>query len=340
MIDIEKLLADVAEEPPCGPNLEYDAEFLALEQVSQGKPEQQFGDTIIPAEQPEWRAVREQALALFARTKDLRVAVSLTRALVSSGGLAGLNAGLKLIHQMLEKFWDHVHPQLDVEDGNDPTMRLNSLGPLVDAEGLIREMRHSAFVQAKGLGQILVRDVEVALGKLPAPAEGAPYTLDQIESLLRGIAAEDPTQVAVVREAEQTVRALYKLLSDKVGSDRAIDLRPLINSLHGLVQLCDRVVGVPGDVAAAEEGSEAGAAGGAAAGGALQVTGDIRSRDDALRLLDKVCDYLERHEPSNPAPLLIKRAKRLMTMSFVDILRDMAPESIPNVESIAGIKAD
>lgn len=339
MIDIEKLLADVAEDPPCGPNLEYDAAFLALEQVSQGKPEQQFGDTIIPAEEPEWRAVREQALALFARTKDLRVAVPLTRALVSAGGLAGLNAGLKLIHQMLVQFWDHVHPQLDVEDGNDPTMRLNSLGPLVDTEGLIRDMRHSAFVQARGVGQILVRDVEVALGKLPAPAEGAPYTLEQIESLLRGVAAEDPTQVAVVREAEQTVRALYALLSEKVGSDRAIDLRPLINSLHSLVQLCDRVVGVASDAAVAAEEGEA-VAGGAPAGGAMQMTGEIRSREDALRLLDKVCDYLERHEPTNPAPLLIKRAKRLMTMSFVDILRDMAPESIPKVESIAGIKAD
>lgn len=340
MIDIEKLLADVAEDPPCGPNLEYDAAFLALEQVAQGKPEQQFGDTIIPAEEPEWRAVREQALALFARTKDLRVAVPLTRALVNADGLAGLNAGLKLIHQMLVQFWDHVHPQLDVEDGNDPIMRLNSLGPLVDTEGLIRDMRHSAFVQARGVGQILVRDVEVALGKLPAPAEGAPYTLEQIESLLRGIAAEDPTQVAVVREAEQTVRALYGLLSEKVGSDRAIDLRPLINSLHSLVQLCDRVVGVAGDAADVAEGVSEVGAGGVPASGTMQITGDIRSRDDALRLLDKVCDYLERHEPSNPAPLLIKRAKRLMTMSFVDILRDMAPESIPNVESIAGIKSD
>lgn len=339
MIDIEKLLAPTAEGPPCGPNLEYDAAFLALEQAAQGKPEQQFGATIIPAEEPEWRAVRDQALALFARTKDLRVAVSLTRALVNSSGLAGLNAGLKLIHQMLEQFWDHVHPQLDVEDGNDPTMRLNSLGPLVEAEGLIRDMRHSAFVQARGVGQILVRDVEVALGKLPAPAEGAPYTVDQIESLLRGIAAEDSAQVAVVREAEKTVRALYALLSEKVGSDRAIDLRPLINALHGLAQLCDRAVGVPGVATVAAEGGETGAEG-MAAGGALQVTGDIRSRDDALRLLDKVCDYLERHEPTSPAPLLIKRAKRLMTMSFVEILRDMAPESVPKVESIAGIKAD
>jgi type VI secretion system protein ImpA len=66
----------------------------------------------------------------------------------------------------------------------------------------------------------------------------------------------------------------------------------------------------------------------------------VRSRDDALRLLDKVCDYLERQEPSNPAPLLIKRARRLMTMNFVDIIRDMAPDSLAQVETIAGIKQE
>jgi type VI secretion system protein ImpA len=35
-------------EQPCGENLEYDADFQAMEQAMQGKAEQQFGDTIIP----------------------------------------------------------------------------------------------------------------------------------------------------------------------------------------------------------------------------------------------------------------------------------------------------
>jgi type VI secretion system protein ImpA len=62
-------LADEA--APCGPDLEYDNEFLALTQAATGKPESQFG----PAEPPEWRKALEVAEGLFDRTRDLRVAV-------------------------------------------------------------------------------------------------------------------------------------------------------------------------------------------------------------------------------------------------------------------------
>jgi type VI secretion system protein ImpA len=70
--------------------------------------------------------------------------------------------------------------------------------------------------------------------------------------------------------------------------------------------------------------------------GAAFASGPIRSRDDASRALDAVCAYLERSEPSNPAPLLIRRAQRLMTMGFLDIMRELAPDALPAVEHIAG----
>jgi type VI secretion system protein ImpA len=41
----------------------------------------------------------------------------------------------------------------------------------------------------------------------------------------------------------------------------------------------------------------------------LAVTGEVRSREEALHLLDKVCGFLERTEPAGPAPLLIQRAQ-------------------------------
>lgn len=342
MTDIEALLGETAEEPPCGPNLEYDAAFLELEQAAQGKPEQQFGETIIPGEDPDWAHVRERALELFPRTKDLRVAVHLTRALVNTEGVEGLNAGLKLMHGMLERFWDKLHPQLDPDEDNDPTMRLNSLAPLSDADALIRDLRRSAFLRSRALGQILVRDVEVALGKLPAPPDTAPMTPEQIESVARTVAAENPRLLESVREAARTLRSLHSLLVERVGAERATDVRPLANVLSPLVNVCSSALAAVSVAAPAEAGAGEGADGTGVlpAAAPLQVTGEVRSRDDALRLLDKVCDYLERQEPSNPAPLLIKRARRLMTMNFVDIIRDMAPESLAQVETIAGIKQE
>jgi type VI secretion system protein ImpA len=49
-----------------------------------------------------------------------------------------------------------------------------------------------------------------------------------------------------------------------------------------------------------------------------------------------VCEWLERNEPSNPAPLLIRRSQRLMTKSFIDIIRDLVPDGLSQVEKLAG----
>ncbi len=59
---------------------EYDADFLAMEQASRGKAEQQFGSTIIPAEPADWNRVEKLATSLLERTKDIRVMLALTHA--------------------------------------------------------------------------------------------------------------------------------------------------------------------------------------------------------------------------------------------------------------------
>ena len=64
--------------------------------------------------------------------------------------------------------------------------------------------------------------------------------------------------------------------------------------------------------------------------------GVINSREDASRALERVCEWIERNEPSNPAPLLIRRAQRLMSKSFIDIIRDLAPDGLREVEKLAG----
>ena len=79
-MNIDALLTPVSSEQPCGENLEYDADYMAMEQACAGKAEQQFGDTIIPAEPADWNKVEQLALSLLERSKDLRVMLALTRA--------------------------------------------------------------------------------------------------------------------------------------------------------------------------------------------------------------------------------------------------------------------
>ncbi|MGL5001458.1 MAG: ImpA family type VI secretion system protein, partial [Casimicrobium sp.] len=66
------------------------------------------------------------------------------------------------------------------------------------------------------------------------------------------------------------------------------------------------------------------------------VPGRLASRADAIRALDAVCAYFEQHEPSSPVPMFLNRAKKLTGMRFVDIIRDMSPESMNTIDLIVG----
>ena len=165
-MDIDKLLQDVSPEAPCGEDLEYDPAFVEMERAAHGKPEQQMGDTIIPAEDPNWREVRSKAEELLGRTRDLRVVVQLGRAVLGLEGMVGFTDSLALLKGLLETQWAAVHPQLDPEDDNDPTLRVNTIVTLCDPGTTIKQLRETALVSSRAMGRFSLKDVQIATGKL------------------------------------------------------------------------------------------------------------------------------------------------------------------------------
>ena len=327
-MDITPLLEPTEEQAPCGPSLEYDTAYQELERAVQGKPEQVIGDHVVPAVPPDWVAVRDQASALLKRGKDLRAAIWLTRALVRMENLAGLAAGLGLIDGLLTRYWDEVHPLPDPDD-QDLTIRLNALASLADAEGLLGDLRAAVLVQASVHERISVRDAEVALGRL-ASSGGRP-TLAQIEAAMQ--APSGAEALTCIGQANESCNNIRKLLAEKVGTELAPDLKPLATMLKGLLGLGG--AGESAEQATAEEQGEAGGDGGSATG--FDASRGIRGREEAMRALDAVCDYFEKHEPTNPAPLLLRRAQRLMTMDFVAIIENLVPDSLSQIKNIAGL---
>ncbi|MBE0617201.1 MAG: type VI secretion system protein TssA, partial [Proteobacteria bacterium] len=186
VVDLEALLAEVSSASPCGESMEYDPAFGQMERAAQGKPEQQYGDTLIPAEEPNWGDVKRAATELLGRTKDLRVAVYLIRSLLRTDGFAGFADGLELLLGFLERYWDGVHPQLDPEDDNDPTLRVNTIASLCDAESVLRAVREAPLVRSPALGRYSLRDVQLASGVLPAPAGVAPPDSGAVEAAFLG----------------------------------------------------------------------------------------------------------------------------------------------------------
>jgi type VI secretion system protein ImpA len=322
----EEWLRETSVEPPCGPNLEYDDQFMALVSSAIGKPEQQYGETIIPAEDPDWEGVVEQSTQLLGRSKDLRIAVLLTRGLTHVRGLAGFSQGLEVSRHLLQRHWDEVHPRLEYDGEVDPYFRSNALAALADTEGLIRDLR-AATLFGTPAGPITVRDAEATLKREPTAPRA--MTEAQLKQAAQANVKIDGAPILAIAVALDHCSAIASLTSERMGGEDAPDLTPL----KGVLQTIQRLVPAPGtEGGASETGADLPAAvtEGAAAGG------ELRSRADAVRVLDAVCRFLERYEPSNPAPLFIRRAQRLIGSDFLDIMRDMAPESLAHIELITG----
>ncbi|MGC4088543.1 MAG: hypothetical protein QM756_11735 [Polyangiaceae bacterium] len=64
--------------------------------------------------------------------------------------------------------------------------------------------------------------------------------------------------------------------------------------------------------------------------------GEVNSRDDVLKALDRICAYYTRFEPSSPLPFLLQRCKKMVPMSFADILKEIAPNGVAQFETVVG----
>ncbi len=331
-IDTEKLLREISLQAPCGQNLEYDAAYTELARAAVAKPEQQYGETVIPAVEPDWQDVQRRALEVFTRTKDLRVALHLTAAAAHTAGLEGLRDGLAVTHGLLKDYWDQVHPQLDPADNNDPALRLNALAGLNDPV-MLRGVREAFLLTLPGLGRLDVRTLLMAHGLLPM-AGGTPLPPVRAE-IDAALAAAEPVLrqqlYAASRDALQYVREIGALLAEKVGAERV----PELGGVRGLLQQIETVLAVP----------LAGEAVAASVAGVHQTlarqisTSSIRNRQDVIINLDMICAYYDEWEPSSPVPLLLRRAKQLVSKSFVDIVRDLTPDAMARIELIGGLGA-
>ena len=335
-IDVEQLLREIGPDEPCGPDLEYDPAFLELNRIAQGKPTQEMGGQVIPGEEPDWREVKNRATELLGRSKDLRAGTLLTRALLRTDGLQGFSDGLALLRGLVERQWASVHPRLDPEDQNDPTIRVNTLLALADRDLTLTALRAVPLADSRRVGRFNLRDHEIATGVLPKPEEGGPDVTTVEAAFLDMDVAQLQATAEAAASALEHLKGLEAALDAEAGAASA-DFSATRNTLRSMNQLLATQLGRRGvgEGAGAEAG--AGEGGGEAGGAGGQAVGGIRTREDVVRVLDQVCDWYQRTEPSSPVPLLLQRAKRLVTMNFVELMQDLSPGGMNELNKIAGL---
>lgn len=347
-IDPEHLLRAVTEDAPCGDNLEYDREYLELERALQPPAELMTGEADEDAPKGvDWADIRKRALALTDRTKDLRIVVPLTRALLWTDGVVGFRDGLALIRGLLDERWETVHPRLDPDDDNDPLLRVNTLVALNDADTVIRDLRAVPLVVSRNFGPVNYREIALAAGEL-TPIDGeAPRQMSELKAAFVDCDADALLMTgAAGRESVSLIAAIEQSLTEKVGASRAADFSAVRTAIRSISRFLDERVSERGlaSAGAVDASGEVASAGQDASGGGLAGGGAVRqrppdevsSREDVVRLLEKLCDYFRRNEPSSPIPILLNRAKQLVGKDFMEILQDLAPDGVPQAERFKG----
>ncbi|NNE63814.1 MAG: type VI secretion system protein TssA [Gammaproteobacteria bacterium] len=96
--------APVSEDNPCGENIRYESNFEQLE-AELAKQESLNSETV------DWRIVANVSSEIIEHaSKDLLVGSYLCYALLMTEGYSGFAVGLKVLSEMVEKYWDGLFP--------------------------------------------------------------------------------------------------------------------------------------------------------------------------------------------------------------------------------------
>jgi len=323
-MDIDALVRPLGEGAPCGTDLEDTQQMAAIDAF------RVFGQSTPLNADTDWRAINDAALDALGTCRDFRLLAHLAAAKLRLEGLQALVDSLGVASHWLENYFDDVYPRID----DDAVLRKNALNYFADRMAVVDALRRVPLVSNRQLGSFSLRHVEIAMGR-QAPGEeesGSPPTEALINGAFSAAPQEDLTQLVAAIDAGLTaLNSIESAMVAKQGVQAAPDTKVLSEVMGRMRDIVAKHVRAP----AAAEGDAGAADGTTQAGG---VPGQIRSREDAIRSLDAVAEYFRRCEPSSPVPMFVDRAKRLIARDFLEVLAELAPDSLADVKKVGGIR--
>lgn len=350
-LDFDALLQPIPGDHPAGEDLRGDPSPTSLyyqvkDARAAARAAERAGSQFEQGQQvvgPEWRTVlRIAPQILSTKAKDLEIAAWLTEALVREHGFAGLRDGFRLTRGLVEKFWDGLHPMPD-EDGVAtrvaPLAGLSggesegTLGVPIALAPITADGEFGAFGMWRyGKARELAKAADPAA--LAQAAESGVGTMEQFTATVRTTPHDFFRCLAGdIDAAIEHFSALTALLDEKCGHDS-----PPSSSIHNVLadvkqtvaHVAREVAGVVLDVEESEEGAEDAAAAsesGAAPAAKPAAAGELRNREDAFRMLNRVADYFRDSEPHSPIAPLIYQAVRWGRMPLQQLIEELIPDS-------------
>jgi type VI secretion system protein ImpA len=261
------------------------------------------------------------------------VAVYLCDAAMRRQRLEGLARALGLIRKICETYWDDFHPQANAPGGKQA--RVNILSGL-GGNHFLAGLRNMPFVD--GVSGATLKAYETS-------TEGGTADEAAARNFARSVLGNEPKEdldkaLLLADEAADHVHWISTRIDTEYSPDGDVDCGEFLSGIDGkLTRMLDSIrqilrhaTGAPAEAASA--------AGTGAAAGIAAVPADPGgfSKERIRPMLDQIIDYYRDHEPSSPVPLLLLRAKRLMDLSFIDLVNDtVGDDAVRKAQQILGV---
>ncbi|MDP3908217.1 type VI secretion system protein TssA [Novosphingobium sp.] len=326
-LEIESLLAPVSDDDPVGPDLDYDPGRDTIRTVF----ETGFSDEGDSGADVNWRDIIAEIENQLALSKDIWLPVYLMRAGAMAGRLDVIQAGAEVLAGLLERYWDTVHPKLEELGLPGRITPCSSLSRLAE---FINPLRRAVLVSHPRLGSYCGADFE----RFDANGDAEPDF-----GMFRAAMHELPKDelIAAIEALDSIAASLRR--ADGVFMANADGDGPNFKTTYDALDAMRKSVGAYAGIETPATDGADGADGNAStesAGGDFEGsasgrgTGRIETREDVIRALDTIADYYRRKEPSSPVPVVLQRAREWVTLDFLTILRDIAPNSIEDAKRV------
>ncbi len=327
---------------PSGIDIEYDTRFLELQNLVEGTPEQEYGDTFIEAKDPDWNSIDKLCCQLLSESKDIRLLCFYLQALTAKHGVIGFAHGCQNLANNIENYWDSIYPTLYDEEGDyDNFFRINATSLLTVKEGVLKQLNDATLKLSTNRRVAISFKDAVSVLMVKDKEDLYPGGKNQLIMDIKVSASKGSEEIKAIEDANKRLQDIQTIYKDKLPQELPPNFDVLTTQLKTIIDHIDIISEEPEEieneaVLSDTVANEPTAVKTNSSPYANISMVKITNRKEVEVLLEKVCVYFATYEPSHPAPLFIKRAQRTLDMNFYEIMQDISPQSLDEVDNLFG----
>jgi len=333
-MDLDTLLQPISSAHPCGDTDSYteklygeelERELEALIKEDNG-PSFDVGDLkngsevkkVDGEDSSNWGSLSHKASGYMQKTKHLGLLYFITLGELATKGGAVLHDCVKLYRSSLDRYWDHIYPLPDGDDLFDRASEIEQLSSYIVKDALC-----DAPLAEGRFGKISLNDYLKSKDS-EADNELISGVNDAINTSFLNNSNHFSELLQVADQAVVDLETfIEKIIPLKFG-DEEVQLTGFADAIQFYKTGLEKIIleGAGATVSSESSDQPHQKETKIVKENKAPLQGEIQSREDVKKVIDKIIRFYSKNEPTSPVPGLMKRAKKMVGMDFMEVIKE------------------